>query len=200
MSASGQATPICASNIAHVCQPFEEGFQFATWNVNGLLNKVENDWVSTISGYDIICLQETWCISPVHVEGYSSHFLAALGSQARRAKGGLQILISNKISTNVKKVALVGPHAQLYAQLLWLNKKGGKDLIVVNFYNNIFDSTRSSVVTALDRGLETFLASINTNFALVWAGDFKHPGMWSIYHPGMRPYLPGWRGKRPFLP
>lgn len=133
--------------------PHIEGCEFATWNVNGLTNKASiTDWVNFISSYEIICLQETWCVSLVHVEGYSSHFPAAIISQAGRAKGGLQTLISNKITVNVKKVATVGPHAQM----LWLSKKGVKDLIIVHFYNNVFDSSRGNVVAALDHGLEFF--------------------------------------------
>lgn len=38
-------------------------------------------------------------------------------------------------------------------QLLWLKENGEKDLVIINYYNNVFDLARSRVPTALDHRL-----------------------------------------------
>ena len=82
--------------------------KFASFNVEGLRNKLDdNNFKREISKHDFITLVETW-LPPdeqVHFEGYSTFSLyRKMNPRAKRAAGGITLLIKEHLSKGVKIV------------------------------------------------------------------------------------------------
>ena len=82
--------------------------KFASFNVEGLSNKLDdNNFKREISKHDFITLVETW-LPPdeqVHFEGYTTFSLyRKMNPRAKRASGGITLLIKEHLSKGVKIV------------------------------------------------------------------------------------------------
>ncbi len=108
-----------------------------SWNIQGLVNNVISDdlFNQIINNNDIIVLTETWLSHHIEICGsdfYNYHNLRPLHAKARRASGGISILIRHHLRGKPRnKGANIVKESECF---VWLKL----DKNILNITNNIF--------------------------------------------------------------
>lgn len=114
---------------------------------------------------DILCLQETWEVDSIHLNGYRSFHTPVIPSPAGRAKGGLLTLLSNTFPLKVKSFLNTSP----YYHIILLQ-------FYSSFYNNNFGSNHAAILGLLGRDIADLEKACNKPGDIIWLGDFNaHP-------------------------
>ena len=113
--------------------PILPGISVISWNVAGLeRSRLIPDWLALIKSFDICCLQETWDLYALNMEGYKCYVKPATASSSGRAAEELAVWIITLL--RVEEV----PLSSSAVQILRIKPQVQETLILINFYNNDF--------------------------------------------------------------
>ena len=140
------------------------------WNIAGLANKISDvNWLSLVSNYTIVCLQETWAITTPFIDGFQTFVQQAVPSVAGRAKGGLSLFVNNLSNLDLARPLL----SSNFYQLGLFRVGNNMHLLCINFYNNIAANDRVEVMQKFNHDLEFIQNWRGLDPVIIWGGDFN---------------------------
>lgn len=158
------------SDCNWISRTFQDSLYIKTWNVAGVKSKLHDiNWFRSIANCDLVLIQETWLTEAFFINGFKTVCTNAIPSKAGRASGGLATLIAVSSPLTLKKTFIKAQHYQF----LSLTVKGKQDIVVINFYNNIFTTLRHEIISAMEEELIIFVKSAGADCILIWAGNFN---------------------------
>ena len=156
-------------------------FNFLSWNIEGLANKISSDFTSFLNQYHIFCLQETWDADP-DIGFYSSHFPeynifccnAKRSIVGGRSMGGVIVFVKACFAHLITRIS---PNFE-YGVLLKIDKsllKLSTDCLFTSLY--IPPENSPFYANAAHRGFDTFkevlLSSNLAHLHLIVSGDLN---------------------------
>ncbi|KAJ1202302.1 hypothetical protein NDU88_006102 [Pleurodeles waltl] len=151
-----------------------EYIHICSWNTHGLQNLVtDRAALSFLQQFEIIMLQETWCMEPIQISGYSGIDVSAKQPQKHgHPKGGLTTYCSTKINWVIKQIDL-GIDWLLPIKLEHRAPSGNnRTLLLINVYihpNKIQNSGNIETLTSILKMLQ----KQNKDAILIFSGDFN---------------------------